>query len=154
MPTTLLPGQLSQPRGTGPAMVWAIIGLAVILLVGAWRFRPQPTPEPVTPSAAPATVVVNPPAPVANPTRALNTGDATADLRLHVGHAHQQLLAAAEQLDAARRLLAALSPELNRNYLQFQKRRADSAGTACDAAQRAVEHALDELSVITPSDKE
>ena len=154
MPTALLPGQVSQNRGTGPAIVGAIVGLALVLAVGAWRFRPQPRPDPVTPPAPAAQVVVNPPAPAASPAPEPNTRDATADLWLHVGHAQQQLIAAAEQLAAARRVLAALSPELNRNYLQFQKRRADSAGTACDAAQRAVEHALDELHVITPSEKE
>ena len=137
MPMALLPGQVSQNRETGPAVVWALVGLALVLAVGAWRFRPQPRlgAETLPASAAPA--VVNPPAPTASPTPAPNNRDATADLRLHVGHSQQQLIVAAEQLAAARRMLAALSPELDRNYLQFQKRRADSAWIACDVVEGA-----------------
>ena len=148
MPSPLLTGQVSQNRGTGSEIVWAIVGLALVLAVGAWRLWPQP-PAPPPPSTPAVTLTAAPtPAPQA-PTR-----DASEDLRLLMGHAQQQLIVAAEQLDAARRVLAALSPELNRNYLQSQKRRAETAGLACEAAQQAVERALDEIRVITPEDKE
>ena len=154
MPSPLLTGQGSPNRGAGSEIVWVVVGLALVLAVGAWRFRPRPAvpaPPPMPAVAftpAPATALAAP-----LPPQAL-ARNASEDLRLHMGHAQQQLVVAAEQLAAARRVLAALSPDLNRNYLQLQKRRAEAAGAACEAAQQAVEHALDELTVITPKDKE
>ena len=65
--------------------------------------------------------------------------------RIQLAHAEQRLVAAAEHLNKARRLLSALSPQLTRVYLQNEKRSADAAWTACDTAQRALEEALDDV---------
>ncbi|HLG56875.1 MAG TPA: hypothetical protein VI485_16170 [Vicinamibacterales bacterium] len=73
---------------------------------------------------------------------------------LHLAHAEQELVAAAEQLATARRLLAALSPALNRNYLQSERRQAERAWTVTDGAQRAIEQALEDIRFTLSQGKE
>jgi hypothetical protein len=64
------------------------------------------------------------PPPTAVP--ALRAANETQDRQLHLAHAEQELIRAAEQLAQARRILAALSPALSRNYLAAEKRRLDA----------------------------
>lgn len=130
---------------TGRAVFMAILALALILGVSAWRLIPHPAAAPQPPEVAAQPVQPAPEPLKPNPTEGQ---------QLHLAHAEQQLVAAAEQLATARRLLAALSPALSRSYLQFEKRRADSAWTSCDAAQRAIEQALDDIKVITTTRKD
>jgi hypothetical protein len=79
------------------------------------------------------------------PTAATAQGDSNTSQieqdQLHLRHAQQELALAAEQLVAARRLLAELGPALSRNYLDYEKRRVNTIWTQCDTAQRAVEEA-------------
>lgn len=142
-----LTGRTGQPaeHTTGRAVFMAVLALTFILGVSAWRLIPHPAaaPQPSEVAAKPVKLAPEPPKP--NPTE---------DQQLHLAHAEQQLVAAAEQLATARRLLASLSPALSRSYLQFEKRRADSAWTSCDAAQRAIEQALDDIKLISSTRKD
>ena len=142
-----LTGRTAQPatHTTGRAVFMAVLALALILGGAAWRLIPHPAAAPQPPEVATQPVKPAPEPPKPN---------LTEDQQLHLAHAEQQLVAAAEQLATARRLLAALSPALSRNYLQFEKRRADSAWTACDAAQRAIEQARDDIKLITTTGKD
>ena len=148
-------GLTSEPS-TGRAVLFSVLALAAIMGVAAWRFLPHPAPP--VPTPAPAQMVAPPleatpppakPAPEPPP----NPGP-TEDQRLHLDHAEQALVAAAEQLIAARQVLAALSPNLSRSYLKYERRQADSAWTSCDAAARAIEQALDDIKVITSKGKD
>jgi hypothetical protein len=130
---------------TGRAVFMAILALALILGMSAWRLIPHPAAAP-----QPSEVTVQPVQPAPETLKP----SPTEDQQLHMAHAEQQLVAAAEQLATARRLLAVLSPALSRNYLQFEKRRAESAWTACDSAQRAIEQARDDIKLITTTGKD
>jgi hypothetical protein len=144
-----LTGQTAHtaPSNTGPAVLVAVLALAAVLAVAAWRLVPHNTSAIDSPPAAPVTPHA--------PSAALSANAAkTSDLRLYLTHAEQELVAAAEQLNTARRLLAALSPDLSRSYLQFEKRRADNAWRACDNAQRAVEQAREHIKVIVSTGKD
>jgi hypothetical protein len=141
-----LTGRTGPPaeHTTGRAVFLSVLALTLILGVSAWRLIPHPAaPQPSEVAAQPVKLAPEPPKP--NPTE---------DQQLHLAHAEQQLVAAAEQLATARRLLASLSPALSRGYLQFEKRRADSAWTSCDAAQRAIEQALDDIKLISSTRKD
>ena len=144
-----LTGQTTHtaPSGSGPAVFVTVLALAGVLAVAAWRFVPHTTS--VIQSPPVATVV--PPSPAAPSSPNVTQ---TVDEQLHLAHAEQELVAAAEQLNTARRLLAALSPDLNRSYLQFEKRRTDNAWTACDNAQRAIEQAREHIKVIASTGKD
>lgn len=143
MPFPQLIGQTTHgaARTSGRAVFTTVLVLAAILAVVAWRLLPRET------TAAPqrAVVAAQPTQPRPEPP----TPPPTEHQQLHLAHAEQELVAAAEQLNTARRLLAALSPELSRSYLQLEKRRADSAWTACDTAQRAIEHAREDIKAVS-----
>jgi len=126
------------------AVLVAVLTLAGILAVIAWRALSHDTPA--IPSQPPVVATVATPAPKFIAPEDMQT--------LRLAHAEQSLVAAAEQLNAARRLLANLSPELSRSYLQFEKRRADSAWTACEAAQRAIEQARDDIKTVSSTRKD
>lgn len=133
-------GASDRSPATRPVLA-AVVILAALLGLVAWRWLPHVADVPrAAPQQAPA--VITPPA------RADLDGP-TEDQRLHLEHAEQALVMAAEQLTAARRLLSALGPELSRNYLTYEKRRADSAWTSCDTAAQAVEQARDDIKVVT-----
>jgi hypothetical protein len=132
---------------SGSVVGLSVLALAAVFAVGAWRFVPlqssaAPSPPAVVATAGPTTP---PPGPRLGPSD---------DQQLHLAHAEQELVAAAEQLHTARRLLAALSLDLNRSYLQYEKRRTDTAWTACDGAQRAIEAAREHLKVIASIEKD
>ena len=114
-------------------MLMSVLALGALVAGLAWLVWIRPVVDP--PQSAPVSVAaVSPPAPAR---------DRPDELRL--AHAEQQLVSAQEQLTSARRQLAALSPLLTRSYLQLEKRRVDAAWTTCDAAQRAVEQAIDDI---------
>jgi hypothetical protein len=140
---------LTSERSTGRAVLFSVLGLSAALGIFAWRQLPHPATPP--PAIAPQPEA---PTPLAKPAPESVDLAPTEDQRLHLAHAEQALVDAAEQLTTARRLLAALSPDLGRSYLQYEKRRADSAWTACDAATRAIEQARDDIKVVAPSRKD
>lgn len=130
----------SDAQAGGRSVLLAVVALAAVLGLLGWRFVPrtagaEPPLETVT-----ATVKPNPEPP---------KPELTDDQQFHLGHAEQQLVAAAEQLVSARRLLASVSPALNRNYLDLEKRRIDTAWQACEMAQRAIEQARTDITVAT-----
>lgn len=145
----LLTGRTAQPSEStaARAVFVAVLLLALVLGVSAWQLLPHPATAPQSPET-----VAQPLKPAA--AEPPKTNPASEDHQLHLAHAEQQLVAAAEQLTTARRLLASLSPALSRSYLQFEKRRADSAWTACNAAQRAIEEALDDIKLISIKGKD
>ena len=141
-----LTGGASAPRTTndGRLIIGVIVALATIIGGLAWGYSAEP--------AATAT----PPA-VTEPTAAVpvvRVAEDAQDRQLHLAHAEQELVRAAEQLAQARRLLAALSPALNRNYLATEKRRLDTAWSACDLAQKSVEQARGDIAMFTAIGKE
>lgn len=151
MPHPQLTGRAGpdSQQSVGRPVLLAVLLFAAVLAGLAWRWLPRSaaqTPAVVATPAAPSTPV----APV--PTRVERAS--TEDQRLHLEHAQQTLVTAAEQLATARRLLAALSPALGRSYLQGEKRRADAAWGSCDVAARAIEEALDDIKVVTTTGKD
>lgn len=146
MPYPQLTGRpaLAHERPSGRPVLLAVVVLAAALGLLAWRLLPQRTSE----SAEAATALA-----VSRPTSPPPEQGPTEDQRLYLEHAEQALVSAAEQLTAARRLLAGLSPALGRSYLQYEKRRADSAWTACDAAARAIEQARDDIKVVVATER-
>ena len=128
---------------TGQASILvAVVGLAAILAVAAWRLFPSEPASAAQVAALPAV----PPA-LAEREKPILTDDHFH----HLSRAEQQLETAAEQLVTAQRLLIALAPELNRNYLQLEKRRAENAWAACDAAHRAIEQARGDIKLVSNS---
>ena len=146
MPYPQLTGGVGAPDRSSAtrSVLLAVLVLAVGIGAVAWHLLPGAA----RPSPAPPTTAVAFAAPAAVP------DGPTEDQRLHLEHAEQALLTAAEQLTTARRLLAALSPELSRNYLEYEKGRADRAWTSCDAAARAVEQARADIKIITTTRKD
>ncbi len=144
-----LGGGIGGPEGTtGRTITFALAGLVMVLGFLAWNVAPRsavaPAIQPVVPPTIPSTE------PVTGRTDTKDrAGQLSNDQRLHLAHADQQLVTAAEQLNGARLVLASLTQVLNRNYLQHEKRRAESAWAACDAAQRALEDAREHLGIIT-----
>jgi hypothetical protein len=134
----------TAPSNAGPAVFVSVLALAAVMGLVAWRFIPHTTVA----SRAPAVTAAVP-----SVRQFPNVMD-TMDQQLHLTHAEQELVTAAEQLNTARRLLAGLSPDLNRSYLQYEKRQADRAWTACDHAQRAIEEAREHIKVITSTGKD
>ena len=126
----------------GRLIVGVIVALATIIGGLAWAYSAEPV--------APAQSAQPTPLPVA----ALRVANEAQDRQLHLAHAEQELIRAAEQLAQARRTLAALSPSLNRNYLANEKRRLDSAWSACDLAQRSVEQARGDIAMFNAAGKE
>ena len=145
-----LTGGASAPSTSndGRLILGLIVALATIIGGLAWGYSaesaspnsPAVTPSPSTepPAAVPATRVAN----------------EAQDRQLHLAHAEQELIRAAEQLAQARRTLAALSPALSRNYLATEKRRLDSAWAACDLAQRSIEQARGDIAMFNTTGKE
>jgi hypothetical protein len=117
---------------SGRPVIVAIALLAVVIAAATWRSMSKAG------SGSPGE-------PTAFSGRAANPAAVVVDRALVAEHAEQQLVNAQEQLTQARRLLSALSPQLTRTYLQFEKRRADAAWSACDAAQRAIEQAIGDI---------
>lgn len=148
MPYPQLTGRIGQStaQAGGRAVFLAVVALAAILGLIAWRLAPRP----VSTQPLPAVVVAEPVKPAPDPTKS----DLSDDQQLHLAHAEQQLVTAAEQLVAARRLLASLSPALSRNYLAIERRRAANVDAACDAAQRAIEEARNNLNAVSSSGKD
>jgi hypothetical protein len=134
----------------GRPVLLAVLVLAAVLAGLAWRWLPRQAPQATAVAATPATSSTT----TMTPAPTLVEHLSSEDQRLHLEHAHQTLVTAAEQLATARRLLAALSPELSRSYLQYEKRRADSAWTSCDVAARAIEEALDDIKVVATKGKD
>jgi CRP-like cAMP-binding protein len=147
MPYPQLPGRSATnvPNSPRKSILWFVLALATGLAVLGWRLILNSTPRP-------AIAVVASPVPAAEITRP--EFSASEDDRLRLEHAEQLLLTAAEHLSAARRGLAALSPELYRHYLQHEKRRADNAWTACNAAARLIEQARDDIKTIADKRKD
>jgi hypothetical protein len=134
-----------RPARSRPVLV-AVLVLAVIIAGLAWRL----TPLQVSATQSPEPAAVTPPRASLDPPKpALSE-----DQRLHLVHAEQQLVTAAEQLAAARRVLASVTPALRRNYLNLEVRRVDSAWTACDIAQRAIEAARANLAAAHPREEQ
>ena len=142
-----LTGGAAAPPTTndGRIVFWAIVVLAVIIGGLAWGYSATPS-APAAPLPTPAVATAG------QATRIADEG--TQDRHLHLAHAEQELVRAAEQLAQARRLLAALSPALSRNYLDTEKRRLDSAWSACDLAHRSVEQARGDIAMFNASGKE
>lgn len=140
MPYPQLSGRTSieRPR-SGPTAVWLAVGVLAVVFIG-WQYWPRPTP---TPPATPSTVTSTTPVVLA-----------PNDTELRLAHAGAELAQAAEQLNTARRALAALSPDLARSYLSFEERRAESAWNACEAAARAIEQARSDIQPGKTNDKE
>ena len=57
---------------------------------------------------------------------------------------------ALEQNDRAQRVLGAVTPELGRNLLWAEQRRAESGVVACETTRQAIEKALAELRLALP----
>jgi len=123
---------------TGRSVLIAIGGLASVLAVSVWRFLPAAPPADGVALVAPA-AAASPPLPSAGPS------DRTDDRQLHLERAEESLLAAGEQLSVARRTLTTLISDLNRNYLQSERRESVNAWTSCEAATRALERARDDI---------
>lgn len=142
-----LTGGASAPPTTkdGRLIIGVIVALATIIGGLAWGYSVEPAATARTAAATAELATVVPAVRV--------VGDAQ-DRQLHLAHAEQELVRAAEQLAQARRLLAALSPALNRNYLAAEKRRLDTAWSACDLAQRSVEQARSDIAMFTAIGKE
>jgi hypothetical protein len=144
----LMGGAGTPPTSNDGRIVLSIlVALATIIGGLAWAYSADST----TPSArpvAPAQPQQLPPAP------ALRVTNDAEDGQLHLAHAEQELIRAAEQLAQARRTLAALSPALSRNYLANEKRRLDGAWSACDLAQRSVEQARSDIAMFNTTRKE
>jgi hypothetical protein len=138
----LLPGRTgsTSTRRVGPMVAAGVLLLALLMAGTTWSLvsSREPAILTTTMTTTPAT------APVQLQATAQRT-PADDAIRLRLAHAEQRLITAAEQLHSARRLLATLSPQLARVYLQGEKRRADAAWSACDAAVRALEQALDDV---------
>ena len=132
----------TPPSNDGRLIIGIIVALATIIGGLAWAYSVEPTGPPAPVQSAP------PPVP------ALRVASEAQDRQLHLAHAEQELIRAAEQLAQARRTLAALSPSLNRNYLANEKRRLDSAWSACDLAQRSVEQARGDIAMFNAAGKE
>lgn len=145
MPMPLLTGrtQPSSPFRVGPPLMVAVVLIALLVAGLAW-------------SAISTTGHVNAPATAAvetTPRASDPVAGVQSDARtLQLAHAEQRLVTAAEQVTLSRKLLASLSPQLTRSYLQNEKRRADAAWTACEAAQRAIEEALDDIRLANKKD--
>ena len=133
----------------GRLILGIVVALATIIGGLAWAYSTDST-GPGTPAAAPLESPLPPP--TAAP--ALRVANEAQDRQLHLAHAEQELIRAAEQLAQARRILAALSPALSRNYLAAEKRRLDSAWAACDLAQRSVEQARGDIAMFNTTGKE
>jgi hypothetical protein len=142
-------GPAGQPS-IGRPVLFAVLVLAAVLAGLAWRWPPRSAP----PAPAVAARLATSSTTSVMPTPPLVERLPNEDQRLHLEHAQQTLVTAAEQLATARRLLAALSPELSRSYMQYEKRRADAAWSSCDVAASAIEEALDDIKVVTTKGKD
>lgn len=133
----------------GRLILGVIVALATIIGSLAWGYSAE-SASPRTPAVAPT------PSPQAPPTvaQAVQVANQVQDQQLHLAHAEQELIRAAEQLAQARRTLAALSPALSRNYLTTEKRSLDSAWSACDWALRSVEQARGDIAMFKAAEKE
>jgi hypothetical protein len=126
----------------GRLILGVVVALATIIGGLVWGYSAE-SASPGTPAVA--RTQSPPPPPTAAP--AVQVANEAQDRQLHLAHAEQELIRAAEQLALARRTLAALSPALSRNYLANEKRRLDSAWGACDLAQRSVEQARGDIAM-------
>ena len=142
-----LTGAIGAPptSNDGRLILGVIVALATIIGGLAWAYSAEP-PGPVAPAQSDQ--------PTPQPVPALRVSNEAQDRQLHLAHAEQELIRAAEQLAQARRTLAALSPSLNRNYLANEKRRLDSAWSACDLAQRSIEQARGDIAMFNSAGKE
>ena|ERR1700683_4574345 len=143
-----LSGRSSSPSSErslfGPIAVCVVV-LAAALAYLTWTFMPRATPV--------AVVSPSVPVPLKAPAEPVIVGP-TEDQQLRLAHADEELVRAAEQVTAARRLLAALGPDLSRSYLTFERRRSDAAWSACDVAAQALEQARDDLKVVASTGKD
>lgn len=135
MPYAQLPGSIGPLGGRSATRTMIVAVLAAAAIVGLFGLRVLPRQTNAAASHPLETTVVQ------QPTRKQDPPELSEDQKLHLSHADQQLVVAAEQLATARRVLATLVPALSRHYLELEKRRADIAWTACDGAQRAIEAA-------------
>jgi hypothetical protein len=144
----LLPGRIGQASTKSLAL--PVVGAALLLaaLIGVLIIanrEPQPQASTVSEIAAPAT-----PAPTV-----LNQSlDPSPDVTFHLASIKAQLLSASEQVSRAQRLTAGIIPELTRNDLWQDRRRAEAAVAACENTKQAVAQALAELHLAIPTHKE
>jgi hypothetical protein len=133
----------------GRLIIGIVVALATIIGGLAWANSTE-SEDPGTPAVAPSPSPQQPPTAVP----AVRPAHDAQERQLHLAHAEQELIRAAEQLAQARRTLAALSPALSRNYLTTEKRRLDSAWSACDWALRSVEQARGDIAMFKAAEKE
>lgn len=122
---------------------WVLVGslsLTIVVVILLMRLTPAATSisEQVTPIVTQPVAVVS-----------TTSGDLSPDQQLHLDRAERQLIAAAEQLVAARRLLSSIAPVLARNYLDLERRRTDSVALACDDVLRTIEDARSNINAIS-----
>src|SRR5262245_32465534 len=129
MPYPLLSGRVGQlsQKGAGAPVFVAVVVLASVL-GGLYIVTRAPKEDT---AARPAPVAQTPPA-VVTP-----APDApSADLTFHMMNIRGQLLASTEQIDRAQRLVGGLVPDLAREGLWLERRRAEAAVVACETARQ------------------
>jgi hypothetical protein len=141
MPYQLLAGRAGAgaTRSLGTPVIVAMLALAGVIAALYATTRPSASrevPAPVVSVATPTAI----PAPVS----------ATPDLSFHVARMTTELATATEQLAHAQRLVGGLVPDLTRDGLWMERRRAEAAVASCETAKQAVERALAELHVAVP----
>ena len=136
-----IPGPSRRSSGVGAAII-VLLALAVLLGVIAWRAATPRTLKTSSEDVSSAAVSVQQ-APTSSGL------ELSQDQLVHLSQAEHQLTGAAEQLAATRRILAAVAPSLDRNYLEVERRRVDAAITTAQAAQRAIEQARANIDAVS-----
>jgi len=141
MPYQLLPRRAgaAATRTVATPVIVAMLMLAAVIVTLYAITRPSASRESPAPAMA-----------VATPTAIPAAVSATPDLSFHVARMTTELATAAEQLARAQRLVGGLVPDLTRDGLWMERRRAEIAVASCETAKQAVERALAELHVAVP----
>src|SRR5262245_34584674 len=128
MPYPLLSGRVGalSPRSASTPIIIAVVVLGSVLgglyiVARAPKADATVPPVAVVPAPAPAAAVAAPAQP-------------PADLAFHVMSINAQLMDASEQIERAQRLVGGLVPDLTREGLWLERRRAEAAVAACENA--------------------
>ena len=140
-----LPGSVLSPRSRPPTLVVLVAVVLVLTVVAPIGFIVlRGTTGWLSAGTAPSRVKTTPPA----TTQAVKT-ESEEHAAVHLAHLIDKHKKMSESIRRAQDLVRLVAPTLDRNFMQQQRRRLESADFHMESVRREIEESLEELEMMT-----
>jgi len=143
-----LPGSFAPPRRGGPppgAVLIALLALIVLVAPAAWFAIERLSPRPESDVSENSVLSVSNRKVVSE---SGSGGGLDQDTGLHLAHLRDKLVKMELSCRKAQDLVRLVAPNLDRNHLQLQRRRLESADAQMETVRREAEESLEEVEMI------